>query len=77
MRAVQCGFCRPGFLTRALHLVSLARAVRLQQDFAGELDMSFSVGAGAVNLSDVLACGLASVTVCPTGPKYGRSGISG
>lgn len=36
--------------------------------------MSFSVGAGAVNLSDVLACGLASVTVCPTGPKYGRSG---
>lgn len=66
---MQCGFCTPGFLTRALHPVSLARAAGLQQDFAGELHMPFSVGAGAFNLSDVLACGLASVTVCPNRAK--------
>ncbi len=48
---------------RALHPISINLAKKLQTDFNGELDISFSAGAEAFNISDILACGLKPVTV--------------
>ncbi len=39
-------------------------AEKLQSDFNGELDISFSAGIDAFNVSDTLACNLKPITVC-------------
>ncbi len=49
---------------RALHAVTVNLAHRLAEEFDGELLMSFSAGANCFNAPDLLACGMATVTVC-------------
>ncbi|MFC2155135.1 FAD-dependent oxidoreductase [Acidobacteriota bacterium] len=49
---------------RALHPIAINLAARLQEDFKGELDISFCAGADCFNISHVLNCGLFPVTVC-------------
>jgi len=49
---------------RALHPVSINVAKKLQEEFNGELQLSFSAGANAFNISDIIACGFKTVTVC-------------
>ncbi|NQV43055.1 MAG: putative selenate reductase subunit YgfK [Candidatus Marinimicrobia bacterium] len=49
---------------RALHPISINLAAKLQQDFHGKLDISFSAGADAFNVADILACNLRPVTTC-------------
>jgi len=48
---------------RALHPISINVAARLQNQFNGDLDISFSAGADCFNLSTLIACGLKPVTV--------------
>jgi putative selenate reductase len=62
---------------RALHPITIALARRLQNEFNGELDISFSAGVDCFNVSDVLACNMRPVTVCSDILKpggYGRLG---
>ncbi len=49
---------------RALHPISIHVAEKLQTTFNGELDISFSAGTDAFNVSDVLACNIKPITVC-------------
>ncbi|GBE27899.1 NAD-dependent dihydropyrimidine dehydrogenase subunit PreT [bacterium BMS3Bbin03] len=49
---------------RALHPLAVHLAKTLQEEFGGALDISFSGGADAFNLSDLIAGGLRPVTVC-------------
>jgi len=49
---------------RALHPISINLSEKLQSDFNGELDISFSAGVDAFNVSDTLACNLKPITVC-------------
>ncbi len=49
---------------RPLLPIAVALARRLQDDFAGRLDISYSAGADAFNAADLLACGLRPLTVC-------------
>ncbi|MHC1704697.1 MAG: putative selenate reductase subunit YgfK [Tenuifilaceae bacterium] len=49
---------------RALHPISINVAKKLQQEFNGELQLSFSAGANAFNISDIISCGFKTVTVC-------------
>jgi putative selenate reductase len=49
---------------RALHPISINLAAKLQSDFNGELDLTFSAGVDAFNVSDTLACDLTPITVC-------------
>lgn len=49
---------------RALHPISINLAEKLQSDFNGDLDLSFSAGVDAFNVSDTLACNLKPITVC-------------
>ncbi len=49
---------------RALHPVSVCLAEKLQREFGGALLMSFSGGADAFNISDLLSGGFKTVTVC-------------
>ena len=49
---------------RALHPISINLAAKLQSDFNGTLDISFSAGVDAFNVSDTLACNLKPITVC-------------
>jgi putative selenate reductase len=49
---------------RALHPISINLAAKLQSNFNGELDLSFSAGVDAFNVSDTLACDLTPITVC-------------
>jgi putative selenate reductase len=49
---------------RALHPISVNLAKTLQQEFDGELLLSFSAGADAFNISDLISCGFKTVTVC-------------
>ncbi|NPA44313.1 MAG: putative selenate reductase subunit YgfK [Chlorobi bacterium] len=48
---------------KVLHPISINVARKLQNEFKGELDLSFSGGADAFNIKDVLQCGLFPVTV--------------
>ncbi len=48
---------------RALHPVSVHLAAKLQAEFDGLLDISFSAGADAFNVIDLLRCGLGPVTM--------------
>jgi len=49
---------------RALHPISINVAKKLQNDFTGELTLSFSAGVDAFNIADVISCGFKTVTVC-------------
>lgn len=59
---------------RALHPVSIRLANKLQNDFEGKLDISFSAGVDCFNIADVLSCGLKPVTVCSDLLKPGGYG---
>jgi putative selenate reductase len=59
---------------RALHPVSVNLAARLQKDHLGELNISFSGGANAVNTGHLYRCGLSPVTVCTDLLKPGGYG---
>ncbi len=48
----------------ALHPLTVSIADTLQEEFNGELDLSFSGGATALNTPDLIAAGLSPVTVC-------------
>ncbi len=49
---------------RALHPISINVAKKLQEEFNGKLDLSFSAGVDAFNVADTLACNLKPITVC-------------
>ena len=49
---------------RALHPLTINLAKKLQNDFNGKLDISFSAGIDAFNFADTLACNLKPITVC-------------
>ncbi|MCI0523178.1 MAG: putative selenate reductase subunit YgfK [Bacteroidales bacterium] len=49
---------------RALHPLSVNLAGRLQEEFGGDLLLSFSAGADAFNVSDLISCRFRTVTVC-------------
>jgi putative selenate reductase len=49
---------------RALHPITVNLAAKLQNDFNGELDLSFCGGVDAFNVSETLSCNLAPVTIC-------------
>ncbi len=59
---------------RSVHPVSVALANKLQQEYNGELDISFSGGAHAFNIAKLVSCGLAPVTVCTDLLKPGGYG---
>jgi putative selenate reductase len=59
---------------RGLHPISIALANKLQHDFEGRLDISFSAGVDCHNLPDVLAAGMRPVTVCSDLLKPGGYG---
>jgi len=59
---------------RALHPISINLAARLQAEFDGALDISFSAGTDCFNFADVLACNLKPVTVCSDVLKPGGYG---
>ncbi|MFO8067986.1 MAG: FAD-dependent oxidoreductase, partial [Bacteroidales bacterium] len=48
---------------RALHPLSINLANKLQHDFNGNLQLSFSGGADAFNIKDIIACGFKTITV--------------
>ncbi|MEN8194761.1 MAG: FAD-dependent oxidoreductase, partial [Bacteroidota bacterium] len=49
---------------RALHPISINLAAKLQKEFNGKLDVSFSAGVDAFNVADTLACNIKPITVC-------------
>jgi len=59
---------------RPLHAISMNLAAKLQKEFNGDLDISFSAGADCFNLADILACGLKPVTICSDILKPGGYG---
>ncbi|MDZ7635139.1 MAG: hypothetical protein U5L72_12235 [Bacteroidales bacterium] len=46
------------------HPISVNLAQKLQEEFRGELLLSFSAGADAFNIAPLLSCGFRTVTVC-------------
>ncbi len=59
---------------RALHPISINLAAKLQNDFQGNLGISFCAGVDYQNIADVLACNLKPVTVCSDLLKPGGYG---
>lgn len=59
---------------RALHPISINVARKLQNDFNGTLNISFSAGADCFNMADVLSCGMYPITVCSDILKPGGYG---
>jgi len=59
---------------RALHPISVNLAAQLQTDFNGKLDISFSAGADAFNIANILACNIKPVTTCTDVLKPGGYG---
>ncbi len=59
---------------RALHPISVNLAAKLINEFKGEIDVSFSAGANANNISNLVACGLSPITVCSDLLKPGGYG---
>ncbi len=59
---------------RALHPISINLARRLQDDFQGSLDISFSAGTSYTNVADVLACNVKPITTCSDLLKPGGYG---
>ena len=48
---------------RALHPISINLASKLQKQFEGKLDISFSAGVDAFNVAETLACNLKPITI--------------
>lgn len=59
---------------RALHPISVNLAAKLQKEFKGKLDISFSAGADCFNIADILKSGLTPVTICSDILKPGGYG---
>jgi putative selenate reductase len=59
---------------RALHPISVNLAAKLQTGFNGQLDISFSAGADAFNVTNILACDIKPVTTCTDVLKPGGYG---
>ena len=59
---------------KVLHPISVNVARKLQNDFNGNLDISFSAGIDAANVQDVVSCGMYPVTVCSDILKPGGYG---
>jgi len=59
---------------RALHPISVNLAAQLQTEFNGQLDISFSAGADAFNVTQILACNIKPVTTCTDVLKPGGYG---
>ena len=59
---------------RALHPISVNVAAKLQSEFDGMLDISFSAGADCFNLPKIIAAGIKPVTVCSDVLKPGGYG---
>jgi putative selenate reductase len=59
---------------RALHAISINVAAKLQNEFNGELDISFCAGVDCYNTAPVLACNMKPVTVCSDLLKPGGYG---
>ncbi len=59
---------------RVLHPISINIARKLQNEFKGKLNISFSGGADAYNVSSIIASGLFPVTVCSDLLKPGGYG---
>jgi putative selenate reductase len=59
---------------RALHKISVRLALKLQKEFKGQLDISFSAGADFTNVAELIKCGLSPVTVCSDLLKPGGYG---
>jgi len=49
---------------RSLHPISINLARRLQDEFQGDLDITFSAGTSYENIAHILACNLKPVTTC-------------
>ena len=49
---------------KALHPVTVNLAKKIQEEFSGAIDISFSGGADCFNITNLLACGFSPVTVC-------------
>ncbi len=60
---------------RALHPIAVSLANKLQKEFNGELDISFSAGVNAFNIHKVISCGLSPATVCSDILKPGGYGL--
>ncbi len=60
---------------KALHPLAINLAKKLQTDFNGELDISFSAGVTAFNIHKVVSCGLTPATVCSDILKPGGYGL--
>jgi len=59
---------------RALHPISVNLAGKLQTEFDGQLDISFSAGADAFNITNILACNIKPITTCTDLLKPGGYG---
>jgi len=59
---------------KVLHPISVNVARKLQNDFNGSLDISFSAGIDAFNVQEVVACGMYPATVCSDILKPGGYG---
>ena len=59
---------------RSLHPISINLARRLQDEFSGNLDISFSAGTSYENVADILACNLKPITTCSDLLKPGGYG---
>lgn len=59
---------------RILHPISINLAKKLQNEFSGKLNISFSGGADAFNISNIISSGLFPVTVCTDILKPGGYG---
>ena len=59
---------------RPLHPISISLAARLQQEFAGDLSVSFCAGVEAFNVVETIGCGLSPVTICSDLLKPGGYG---
>jgi len=55
--------------------ISINLAKKLQNEFNGELDNSFSAGVNAFNIDKVISCGLYPATVCSDILKPGGYGL--
>ncbi len=49
---------------RALHAVTANLALRLSEEFRGDMLLSFAGGADAFNVTDLLSAGMTTITVC-------------
>ncbi len=59
---------------RALHPISINVAAKLQNEFDGALDISFSAGADCFNMHQIVAAGIKPITVCSDILKPGGYG---